>query len=778
MKSYRDNGYADGIFFDECEIGYWDLSYYTDPDKCEIFYNALKELCDYCKNIGLITVVNGVRVFAILGDYWLWESFAGYWSTNQLKFDNVGTGTRTVASNGTITYALNFTEWTLTGSCTISGGKIVNGTNGTVEIEIDMDSYLESGDELSTYDFIFFEWFGSGSNDSTLEIYCWYKQNSGDDWTAMPTKLYSGSPAVWNGINKQGRFIKFQMIFNGATNLIIDSLHLFYGYVYPYYDMTSSNGDADINPQMWNYNNAQLAYILDKQSKYYNNANNSKCQVLAHCYGLFSDTSKIEYMFILSKVFELSGWDFTHPLHQIITYTDMLDDPFGLLLSRTDNGDGSYSATFTGCSITIDTKNNTYSLSRTEPSYWYDRKISIDGTMTDWATITASYTNSNSATLHLYAFNFNTDFSSGTFSNVTAANGYLELIDTGLTGTWTSLELTYSSGRLFKLISCVFGAAASGVTCEIRFKRSDDSWSSYIGYSVGTNDSLDEEFKSCQSRITLDGDQWTTCWAYTLYYKVELLECLNVRNVYIEDDNSYLYLRVKYNDVIDMDTHVYNLYFYTKEDVNTGFIGDWWETSYGVHFYLYNTSLYRWNDSHADRTDVAGWEYLGHIFDYAFSADGKEIEYSIKKSILKGLTAEEIKVFTLVSEASTNYAALIEPDGVNTTVSPVGFDGEILYTQTEFNNFAPHGYFRSEEIYLNKNNAGFMIEFDKTTPASTTAKMYIRYKIAGQNWSTWAEVSDEYTYSNKIVAMQYCCSMSTTDKAATPYFENIVITEL
>jgi hypothetical protein len=774
IKTWFDSGLCDGIFLDECEVGYWDLSYYTDKIKIDIFQKSLENICDYCVNLGIEVVVNGVRGLSQCGDYWLWESFGGYWSTNHIDFTGSGSGTRTVAANGTIGYALNLSAWTLNGSCTLSDGKIIDGSSGYIQYDFDMDTILETGDELDSYDFVYFEWFGSGANDSTCEIYAWYGNTWPFDgsWVAMP-KLYSGSPAVWNGINISAKYIRIKMIFSGANDLSIDSLHLFYGYVYPYYDMTASNGDADTNIQAWNYNEAQLNYILNLKNLWENDmTKNRALRVLCHCYGLFSDTSKVEYMFVLSKIFDFYSWDFTHPLHQFIEYTDILDDPFGMRLSYSNDGDGDYSATFTGCTASIDVKNNTYVLTRTEPGYWYDRAIACDGDMSDWSAIAKAYENTNSATLDIYLREITQDFASGSFDNVYIhGDGYLTLINTAIDGTWTSAEITATGSRLSKLDSILFGIAGS-VTIEIRYKDKNDSWGSYNTYTYNES-SIDEEFKALQIKLTFAAGGWVTCWAYSLYYKIELLEPLNLREIKIADDNSYLYIYAKFNDVIDFDTHLYNLYFYTEDTADFGFIGDWWETSYGVHFYIYNTSLYRWDDN-TDRTDTAGFTYLGHIFSYEFSADGKEIEYKIKKSIFKRIPVQEIKVYMLLLEATTNYTALIQESGVNTSVTPVAFDGEMLYTQTEYNNYSPHGYYRSEEIFLGT-NYGFKIEFDKTTPTDTSAKMYLRYRDKN-GWSAWAEVEDGYTYSKTVKALQYCACLYTTDKTATPIIENIGIT--
>lgn len=775
IKGYKDDGYADGIFFDECEVGYWDLSYYTQEDKCAIFQNALQELCDYCRDIGLITVVNGVRAFAQVGDYWLWESFSGYWNTNKLNYTSDGDDSRTENSDGTKTYNMNFDDWILTGDLAIVGSQIT-GSTGNMTIQIKPEDILVVGDQLDSYDWVYFEWFGEGANDSTCEIYASYGDVWPKDgtWTTLP-KLYSGSPAVWNGININAKYIEIELQFTGAS-LELDSCFIAFGYVYPYYNMTNSNGAADTNPQYWNYNNAQLAYILDKSSRYYNNPNeNMPCRVLAHCYGEVADETKTEYMFCLANMFEFSGWDYTHPLHQFIKYTDILDNPFGMLLSRTDNEDGSYSATFTGCSLAIDTANNTHVLTRTEPSYWYDRAITCDGTMTDWAAIAKAYENSNTATLHLYKLGFYTDFSGGTHNNTEDGGGYLNLVVDG-SGDWTSPELSVS--RVSKMVIAYWNGYSSGVTFEVRYKTEGGSYGSWNSYTIDTNNEIDEEFDYCQIKVTLTGTRGTnTCWGYALYYKPELLEPLNLRDVKITDDQAYLYIYAKFNDVIDFDTHVYNIYFYTEDTADFGFIGDWWETSYGVHYYIYNTSLYRWDDN-SDRTDTAGFTYLGHIFDYEFSTDGKEIEYRIKKSILGYLSVDEIKIYMLLIEATTNYTALIQPSGVDSSVSPVTFDGEMLYTQTQYDNYCPHGYYKSEEVYINQDNDGVRIEFDTTEPANTSVNVYLRYKKYNENWSSWVEISDSDEVKFKVQAIQYCIALHTTDKTVTPSCDSFEITIL
>jgi hypothetical protein len=137
-----------------------------------------------------------------------------------------------------------------------------------------------------------------------------------------------------------------------------------YDYVYPYYDMTQANGAADVNPRYWNYNMAQCEYLWKQDAN-----------IICHCYGTPKDTKRMQYSFAVYKTFGFTAWDYTHPLHQTIRYTDILDDPFGAFLSRKKTGNGKYEGMFTGCSTKINVGQNTYSIIRDEPEYWFDRGL-------------------------------------------------------------------------------------------------------------------------------------------------------------------------------------------------------------------------------------------------------------------------------------------------------------------------------------------------------------------------------------------------------------------
>ena len=386
ISSMVSNGIADGIFLDECEVGYWG-DYYEDDAKAGIFEDGLKEVCDYCRSLGLETLVNGVAAYANYGDWFLWESFAGYWNSNKINWNGQGKGNRLVNVDTTVEYTYNFSDWNLTGTLRIEDGKVVDGTDGVMFIDIDMSKLIRSSEQNQTYPWVYFEWFGSGADDNTLEIYAFIGNTwpySNESWTELP-KLWKGEPASWNGINKETRYIRLELRFKGATDLQMERCFLAYDYVYPYYDMTQPNGVADNNHRYWNYNMAQCEYLWEQKSN-----------VICHCYGKPKDTDRIKYTFSVYKTFGFAAWDYTHPLHQIIRYTDILDDPFGALLNRTKTGDGRYHALFTGCDTEIDVKKNHYSIIRSEPDYWFDRGLDV------FEEIDLVYSNPQSFTRHVF----------------------------------------------------------------------------------------------------------------------------------------------------------------------------------------------------------------------------------------------------------------------------------------------------------------------------------------------------------------------------------------
>ncbi len=65
---------VDGVFLDECDPSYFDK---TNPnnENLQLFSQGLEEIVNYAHSKGLKVFINGVRAYAHLGDYYLWENF-------------------------------------------------------------------------------------------------------------------------------------------------------------------------------------------------------------------------------------------------------------------------------------------------------------------------------------------------------------------------------------------------------------------------------------------------------------------------------------------------------------------------------------------------------------------------------------------------------------------------------------------------------------------------------------------------------------------------------
>ena len=90
IGNYTVNGelLIDGVFLDECDPSYFGT---TDPNNPNLqsFTQALKEIVNYIHSKGLKVFINGVRAYAHLGDYYLWESFVAVYNdqTNDYIID-------------------------------------------------------------------------------------------------------------------------------------------------------------------------------------------------------------------------------------------------------------------------------------------------------------------------------------------------------------------------------------------------------------------------------------------------------------------------------------------------------------------------------------------------------------------------------------------------------------------------------------------------------------------------------------------------------------------
>ncbi len=70
-------GRVTGVFLDECDPGYFGRSDPSDP-YVENFTRDLEAITSYAHSRGLKVFINGVRGYAGLGDYYLWEDFITY----------------------------------------------------------------------------------------------------------------------------------------------------------------------------------------------------------------------------------------------------------------------------------------------------------------------------------------------------------------------------------------------------------------------------------------------------------------------------------------------------------------------------------------------------------------------------------------------------------------------------------------------------------------------------------------------------------------------------
>ncbi|WFO74690.1 hypothetical protein J4526_06300 [Desulfurococcaceae archaeon MEX13E-LK6-19] len=95
-------GLVDGVFLDECDPRYFGTTNPDDPLLQE-FNQGLQQIVDYAKNKGLKVFVNGVRAYASLGDYYLWENFVAIYDRD--------TGTYTIDQNFFTTTSNNPYEW-------------------------------------------------------------------------------------------------------------------------------------------------------------------------------------------------------------------------------------------------------------------------------------------------------------------------------------------------------------------------------------------------------------------------------------------------------------------------------------------------------------------------------------------------------------------------------------------------------------------------------------------------------------------------------------------
>lgn len=710
ISSIASAGLGDGIFFDECEVGYWNLDYYNNPEKCEIFREGLIEATSYCSSLGLESIVNGTAAYSDIGTYYMWESFVGTWNTNKVRWQSDGNGREVHNSDGTVDYYYPWSDWTMTGTLKVENGCVVDGTSGTMSIEFNINDKI-NGPYTDVTDFVYFEWFGDGADDETLEIYAFIGNNlpyDAEQWEELP-KLWKGEPGSWNGINKSARCIRLELRFDGATNLQMDNCFLAYGYVYPIYDMSLPNGEADTNPELWNYNLSKWRYLRSVGSR-----------DLCHSYGTITDEAKMAYTFTCFKVLDGYAWDYTHPLHQIIRYTDVLDDPFGCLLKSVESPGANFYGEFSGLSCDVDMSNGTYALDRvTNPPYWFDRGID------NFTPSELIYKNDKQYSTHVFGFTETLD------ENEPLPEG--EIIE--VWGPYYQYEYTY------------------------------DEQGNVIGQSIKRVDESGQPIE----------------YTKAVAYKKFMPPSCNVREVYGYDDIFYFYFAIKVQGEINLlaEEDLQNRYYIylCAEGIDYGFTGQWFGLPHKSQFMIYNQSLFKWNKDATDPTDYTQFEYIGNAFlEYSFqNADRSFIRYRVKKSVL-GECSQRQMHFCIVTETPDNLVCIC-PETYDTTVDPVSINSIIGYTQRRFNLYSPHGYVKSDEVDLGQH--GFTLDFQKYQPAGTIVKFFYRYMVNGE-WCDYIELQGKQSCTVYEVCdkMQWVASLNTTLGTVTPTVSNVRVVRI
>ncbi|MDF2540319.1 MAG: hypothetical protein K0S47_37 [Herbinix sp.] len=803
ILNLKQNGLADGVFLDECDVEYWEIGYSSNEKNCQIFYDKLKEVTDYCKSIGIQTVVNGARAFCDLGDYYLWESFQGYWTTNTLKWSNKITP-REVTGLGEVNYGLSLSDWTLNGSCYYDGESIRGGAKGSAEILIDMDKILPKKDRKDIYDWVYFEWFGAGANDDNCTIWVWtgdelpFNEESWDNtWKKLP-KLWKGEAQSWNGIGKSSRYLKIKMEFNGADDLNINSIVLTYDYKYPYYDMSASNGEADTNPYLWNFNHSQRDYLWEKTE-----ATGNRVKILTHSYGSFDDEERKRYSFLSSEIWGFYSSDYVHPLMQDIYENNSVDEPIGMLLSRSEDNTG----VFTGAIASVDLKKHTYILQRKEPAYWYERAAKIDGNTKEWSSEDLLYQHTgesfgafpqgwgaNSLTYH-----------EGSFDNIKIesrdGNSVLELASDG-TGIWISPIIKAYQLDAKGFMEDIYWNYRNGtVKYQIKYKQLNEKWTKWISYEKGkSNPNID--FIEFQVKVTLNGKssyieykkqkdkngklktlevfhQGVSFWGSSHNWDLYLPDNLNIKNFMMMDDNEYIYFSYEVEGKIDFNQNLnlpsdynYSIYLDTLNEPQKGYKGNWWNTTFGTNYRISNNGIFVWDDTYKDKSNNNGWKWIGSSgMIYKLSSDQSTIEYRVRKDSIGGLPSKNIKVFMYVDDSKTSIGNMVKP----IESAKKYYEGYFTYSQQSFQMKTPHGWYCSEEMNLKVKDGYINLAWEEKKPEGTEIRAWIRTRQNDSNWGDWKEVTNGKPIYGTFDKVQSCFGLYTTQGDVSPEVSNIVL---
>lgn len=794
ISELKSQGLADGIFIDECDVAYWGEDYPNQPDKCKVFHDRLKVITDYCKSIELRTVVNGSRAFCELGDYYLWESFKGYWSTNSLVWGNTPSE-RTEAPDGALTYKMPLSKWKTGGSCHFDGNSIRDGENGYVEMTVDMDSIVELKDRKQVYDWVYLQWFGKNTANVNCNIYAWVGDSMPFDektWDKLPV-LWESKVKTWNGIGKTSKYIKIRMEFKDSKDLQINSIQLTYNYLYPYWNMNDSDAERDKNLYLWNYNNAQRDYLWEKTKE-----TGNKVKILAHTYGSEDDEYKKMYSYLSARIWGCYSFDYVHPRMQNIYDANEIDNPLGMLLKREGNDKGY----FTGATAEIDTSLHQYSLTRNEPDYWYKRAVNVDGKTNEWVSEDILYENYEKviSVLPQYWSASPNTFMEGTFDNIEmvrkpSGETVLELINEGV-GIWTSPVISAEKNESNSM-RAQFSQGEMGegnVNYYIKYKSESGEWSDWLDVSdenaaayngfvqfqvkvvLSGSTSYDEIFvqKDTEGNILSENNvfhQGSTFIGSTHRWSSYLSDDINVKKLSVTDDCKYIYFSFEVNGSLDFEKgtdYLYEIYMNTSGNDGAGYTGNWWTASFGADYKICNNSIYKWNGNYS-KNDYKGWSCIGESNVVCkISDDKKSIEYRIRKDTLGGLDSKTVKIYMYTEDTKTKTGNFIQPIECGNTKLKEGFS----YSQKYYKLNTPHGWFSSKEVDVS-DETDVGITWEQSTPAGTSVKAWIRTKQKNLDWSYWQEVQKGEIVLGNYEKAQYCFGLYTNDGEVTPIVKNI-----
>lgn len=730
----KNSNIADGIFLDECDLGYWEEDVYNQSDKVKIFYDRLKEVTVYAESIGLKTIVNGNKAYAELGDYYLWEDYLTYWESNNLNWRHINTG-REENEAGTLKYGLQLSDWNLEGSCKLEEEYIVDGSNGSIDMTIDMDKILLPQDIKDKYDWGYTEWFGSGATDETCHVQVWVGNElpfNEATWESI-SDGYKGIPKYWNGINKSSKYLRLRMDFDGASDLKIKDILLTYGRTYGYGDMPIDKVKRD--------------YLWEKIDETGNSV-----KILTHAFGEESDYNKNIYTYLTSKIWNYYSYDYVHPNMQGVYNTEKIDNPMGLLLKR----EGENKGYFTGAVATVDEGEQTYNLERIEPAYWYNEEITIDGNFDDWINVEPCYeSDSQGAEIINSSWYISAEnYSMGEFDNIQIVDGdgydVLRLIEEGA-GTWISPVISIEDDQdevVMKEITWGGGGEGS-INYYIQYKEDQEEWSDWIDTSKSAS-YRKINFTEFRVKIILEGvpsyveevehdgiSFWGSKHEWGTYVEDD------IKQIAITDDRKNMYVVFEAEKEINFnkdEENEYSLFI----DVNE---------ATGADFKIENDKLFIWNE------DENQWiENKKATVNYKLSGNKRKIEYGISKANLGGLEKQDFKLYMKMKNMENEK------------------EYHFSYEQKNYEMKTPHGWYTSDEVVLDGKTKKVSLKWKEKIPSGTNVKAWVRTRDININWTNWIEVkNDKKVNTEKAIRYQYCFGLYTNDGKNTPIIDQIKV---